>query len=163
MDALCPACHVPMNPCGFLGINLDVCGECAGIWFDDGELRALADAAPQALGILDELHTPVLEVLDVPGRSKKCPRCQVRLESFRYGYDSNVRIDGCPEGHGVFVEDQELDGILKAMDAPQRRRLDTVVASRGLLAAQGIGGKAPDASISAALHALRHWRDRMQP
>lgn len=162
MDALCPACHVPMNRTQFLGVDLDVCGECAGIWFDDGELRSLAAAAPQALGILDEQHVPLLEVLNLPENTKKCPRCQGHLDAFRYGYDSDVRIDGCAKGHGVFVEDQELDGIMKAMDAPQRRRLDTVVASRGLLAAQGIGGRGPDASISAALHALRHWRDQAQ-
>ncbi len=152
-----------MKPGRFMGVSLDVCGECAGIWFDDGELRALAAAAPQVLAILDEQHTPALELLNVDNSLKHCPRCASRLDSFRYAYDSTVVIDGCPKCHGVFVEDQELEGILRAMDTPQRRWLDSVVASRNLLAAQGIGGKGPDASIGAALHALSHWRTHAQP
>lgn len=151
-----------MKPGKFLGASLDVCSECAGIWFDDGELRALAAAAPQALAILDEQHAPALELLNTPDSLKQCPRCSVRLDSFRYAYDSTVVIDGCAKCHGVFIEDQELEGILHAMDNPQRRRLDVVVASRSLLAAQGIGGKGPDPSISAALHALSHWRGQAQ-
>jgi Zn-finger nucleic acid-binding protein len=37
---LCPVCQVALVPQTHLGITIDVCPTCAGIWFDADELRA---------------------------------------------------------------------------------------------------------------------------
>jgi Zn-finger nucleic acid-binding protein len=40
----CPACRTTLTQVNVSGLRIDVCqGGCAGIWFDQAELRSLAE------------------------------------------------------------------------------------------------------------------------
>ena len=45
----CPVCHVPTYVVEYEKIELDVCGECQGIWFDHGELELLLEPGSDRL------------------------------------------------------------------------------------------------------------------
>ena len=38
----------------------------------------------------------------------KCPRCEVELKRYFYGYSSKVLVDGCQSGCGLWIDDGEL-------------------------------------------------------
>ena len=40
-DRACARCSVPMAEVAVLGVAVDVCGECHGLWLDGGELKTL--------------------------------------------------------------------------------------------------------------------------
>ncbi|MCB8931934.1 MAG: zf-TFIIB domain-containing protein [Fimbriimonadaceae bacterium] len=161
MALLCPSCRIEMEALDYLGVPIDVCPDCAGVWFDDGELAKLSQAAPAALEALDSRLTPEFEVLNVPGSLKQCPRCTVHLRSYRYRYDSPVVIDSCPKCAGIFVEDQELEAIYHIMETEQREKVNAVVASRRMHKGRSasIGTHSLERSVATLLHALRHWRE----
>jgi uncharacterized protein len=56
----CPRCKVMLKEETCAGIVLDICGQCQGLWFDEGEVRQVAErfkqgskvAAPEVLGEL---------------------------------------------------------------------------------------------------------------
>ena len=43
MSLGCPVCSVPLGPVQRVGIEIDVCPRCRGVWLDRGELQKLLD------------------------------------------------------------------------------------------------------------------------
>ncbi len=163
MVLVCPICRSDLNPIDFMGVKLDVCTQCAGIWFDEGELRLLSRESPDSMRKLEAMYVPELEIVNAPTGLKKCPRCQVALDTYRYLYDSPVKIDSCPKCNGVFVEDEELPGIADAIKYEDRVHLTGTMEARARLSGRPvpvIGDRDKDADVSALIHALAHWRDR---
>lgn len=152
-----------MTQIDFIGLKLDVCPQCAGIWFDDGELSALSKGAPDAMHALDENFKPQLEILNLPEKLKTCPRCQQHLETFKYQYSAPIEIDSCAKCHGVFVEDQELSAIQEFIGHEDRVQITSAMEARDRLTEYKtgqIGNQDAEGGVSALLHALRHWRDK---
>ncbi len=92
-------------------MSLDVCGRCAGIWFDESELGRLIRASALNLETLDRKFEPTGEVEKVPEADRECPKCGGGLETYKYLYDSPVILDSCHNCGGIFVEDGELSAI----------------------------------------------------
>jgi Zn-finger nucleic acid-binding protein len=141
------------------GVQIDVCPECAGIWFDDGELRTLLKESPGTLQALDDLHVPELEVLTSTGSYRHCPRDNDVLETYQYAYDTPIKIDSCPTCHGVFVEDQELAAIHAAVDSAGRARVTAALRSRSVIAGRPSSAEKPEETVSGLIQALHHWRE----
>ena len=60
---------------------------------------------------------------DVPGRhlthrnSKlRCPVCERQMLEFQFSRGSNLMVDRCASGHGVYLQDQELARALRSAD-----------------------------------------------
>jgi len=113
-----------MKPQVHLGITIDVCPTCAGIWFDKDELLHITQLDPEALPQLDEMYRPVVHSYDPPWE-KLCPVCHnTRLRQYNYLYTSNIELDECPECGGIWVENSELAKMpqvlkdVRAMDVP---------------------------------------------
>jgi hypothetical protein len=98
----CPSCREPLIVAEYRGIEIDVCPSCGGIWLDRGELEALAGTAVPAQGPPDRGLGP-------PERD--CPVCVAKLVKDRYGR-TNVVVDKCPHGDGVWLDQGELERIL---------------------------------------------------
>jgi Zn-finger nucleic acid-binding protein len=105
------------------GVQLDVCATCAGVWFDDGELRQLSEPDRLALIRIDEKFVAPLEKSPTTG-SKKCPSCTATMEEFRYLYDSPVLLDSCPACFGIWVENGELRAMVAAHDAQEHQAIN---------------------------------------
>jgi Zn-finger nucleic acid-binding protein len=104
---------------------LDVCRRCGGIWFDEGEVRALREARPKGLGRTVTLretafrmpchacHAPIERDADAcPScgwqNRLECPVCRKALE--RVGRDGLV-LDACHSCRGVWFDNHELAQI----------------------------------------------------
>lgn len=151
-----------MSSVQFLGTYVDVCPNCAGIWFDEGELVALTKEGHQALATLDSSFLPSHEVMDMPDQAKKCPRCNLMLRPYNYLYSSPVVIDGCPNCNGVFVEDHELTEIKEWLDKASGIEPSATMKARSRLKGgrkQKSSGWNEGANVESLVQALQHWRD----
>ena len=114
----CPVCHIDQVIVEFHGVELDVCIDGCGTWFDADELRLLFEAAgaPQLLHDLEER----LEELPAgtTGPVRRCPRCHGRMPHVRTpGASGHVILDRCRRGHGLWFDRGELEEIL-ALELP---------------------------------------------
>jgi len=112
-------------------IEVDYCTECAGVWFDSGELELLLDS----MGLPDSEFT-MGAIASLPAETtseklRKCPICGREMRKVLVGSDPKVLIDVCVRGDGLWFDSGELDGIVEqiAKDAPQKGEEQPVVIS----------------------------------
>ncbi len=107
-ERLCPVCQIELKPQVHLGVTIDVCPACAGIWFDEGELTRLNQLDDAILPRIDSLYQPQVTSYDPPWE-RLCPNCREPLRSYNYLYTSNIRLDTCERCGGVWVDNGELE------------------------------------------------------
>jgi Zn-finger nucleic acid-binding protein len=101
----CPACRAELVVVEREGVELDWCPFCRGLWFDAGELAALA----ATLGV----EVPALEGERGAGK-RACPRCDAALDTLRLVKPAGLVLDLCPGGHGVWFDAGELAALTAA-------------------------------------------------
>src|SRR5262249_50804467 len=90
------------------GIQVDCCDECAGMWFDDGELEALPgelsehELARQAVGALDGRHG-LNSPAPRPVSYLPCPVCDQAMNRRNYQEVSGIILNRC-SGHGTWLD-----------------------------------------------------------
>jgi len=94
----CPVCHVPTYVVEYEKIELDLCAECQGIWFDHGELDLL----------LNTLDASALADAETDEPSRPCPICKHKMNKVNIGPGRRVMIDSCPTGCGLWFDKNEL-------------------------------------------------------
>lgn len=97
-------------------IMVDVCPSCRGKWLDEGELERIEES--QERDYQKELAS--MEA-DVPRRSEghrrfegarpKCPKCDAEMTESEYAHCSQILVDHCPKGCGVWLDEGELKSI----------------------------------------------------
>lgn len=128
MARSCPDCQTELHTEEVLGIALDVCPKCAGIWFDDGELLKLKELGDEAMGEAEDAAAPEGELTERTPSRRTCPECKAQLEEFSYLYSSKVKLDTCPLCFGTWVDDGELNAMRHALshaelpESPELRR-----------------------------------------
>ncbi len=111
MPRNCPVCLTGLAPLKVGSVTVDRCPECAGVWFDAGEMNALARAGGRALTAVEHAAE------SRPGHAvhlhadRNCPECGVGLRPFAYPWAPEVRLDGCPACKGIWFDDGELARI----------------------------------------------------
>lgn len=134
---LCPVCREPMIVMELDQIELDVCPDCQGIWFDAQELRELFEL----VGVPEQVHDleDHLERFDRARGRRSCPRCGARIEPVKSpASDGDLVLDRCPRGHGLWFDKGELETLFTSVlgegsDAlgQVRKYLGQFVAARG--------------------------------
>jgi len=109
---ICPACREEMIVVEYKKIELDICVQCNGVWFDADELRLL----------LETLHLHVDKLGRLPAKktaevTRKCPYCRKRMKKIMIGPSDSVMIDRCAKGHGLWFDGGELDVIVNTLQA----------------------------------------------
>ena len=99
-------------------IEVDQCPSCHGMWLDEGELRQIQetvehdysqdlasepDHVRQAYALGRPTHTGAIA----------CPKCQSEMSAKEYAYCSQVIVDVCPEGHGMWLDAGEVQALEK--------------------------------------------------
>jgi Zn-finger nucleic acid-binding protein len=111
----CPRDGAELAKLRILGLDLDKCHSCDGIWCDRGELERLRDAR---LNDLEETIERIYGNPKVkPGEVKgfmKCPACDGRLQRQVYSFTQWVQTDRCEKCMGVWLDDRELNAIIDA-------------------------------------------------
>jgi Zn-finger nucleic acid-binding protein len=111
---LCPICQQPLLIVELEGVELDVCPDCRGIWFDAQELRQLFELAG-ALDNAGDLESELERLPHAPAR-RACPRCRGRLRPAKTPVAAGQLIlDQCPRGHGLWFDDGELQTLLETL------------------------------------------------
>ncbi|MBM4041177.1 MAG: hypothetical protein FJ290_21965 [Planctomycetes bacterium] len=100
----CPACREPMIVAEYEQVEIDTCVGCGGVWLDGGELEALVGRAVPPKPTPDP---------DLGPPDRDCPICVHKLIKDRYGR-SQVVVDKCPHGDGLWLDAGELAQILAA-------------------------------------------------
>jgi len=105
----CPACANEMATQNF-GVNVEVCDNCKGMWFEQGELRMM-DENNEGLGAALEaaLRSPRAN-LGQRG-DLTCPKCGISMHQHRYKRNEQVNIDECYKCGGMFLDSGELTEI----------------------------------------------------
>lgn len=113
----CPRCHKGMAPVIVAGVEVDLCKACEGVWFDKDEMTQVMAGAGEALkssAVAPSWEGGSQSLSESPGdKLLDCPRCQGKLERYRYQTTGPVLIDGCRAGCGVWLDDSELQGIYR--------------------------------------------------
>ncbi|MCX7624780.1 MAG: zf-TFIIB domain-containing protein [Candidatus Sumerlaeaceae bacterium] len=110
---VCPACDKPLVTLEWDNIEIDYCVNCRGTWFDRGEVeRIVRGEATEG----DPIIPPVKQMR--PGKRDKrlCPRCDRKLVEFVACQinGNELRLDACPQNHGIWFDGGELEAYLKA-------------------------------------------------
>ncbi len=98
------------------GVELDRCPACGGVWADRGELESVR-AKVEADYDMGRLTPPedfdFAFSRDIQGRfgTIRCPRCGATMDTKEYAYWSQVLVDVCPKGCGVWLDADELRAI----------------------------------------------------
>lgn len=97
-------------------VQVDRCSSCKGLWLDKGELEELQKTIERDHAKALEAPQDVVTASFEQARQERqgiarCPRCDAEMELREYGYNSQVMIDACPEGCGVWLDDGELQRL----------------------------------------------------
>jgi uncharacterized protein len=112
----CPKKDGELESKTFEKINVEECKTCHGMWFDRGELKKAKDSTDEDLRWLDfDIFEHLDKKYEVEISSRVCPIDEVKLEVLTYS-DSKIKIDACPNGHGVFLDDQEFEKIISYLE-----------------------------------------------
>lgn len=128
----CPRDGSVLASARILGVELDKCHACDGLWCDRGELEHLCNAKlPEVEEAIEKKYGNPKPVRGKVAGHMRCPRCggEARLLAHRYTYVSPVTIDRCQQCHGIWLDKGELAAIVG-----EKKTLDTV-AQRGRLKA----------------------------
>lgn len=97
-------------------IEVDECASCGGLWLDDGELEAIQRSSEHDyrgdLASLPDSVAASITLAEQDGLGPiNCPKCGVEMENREYGYCSQIMIDSCPEGCGLWLDRGEIQAL----------------------------------------------------
>ena len=117
MSRNCPDCRQPLATEKFYDVDLELCGECAGIWFDAEELKRLLASDPIAMLALEERVLPHADQKKSHKGVLACPGCNGLLHVYHYQYSSPIELEACDECGGFWVQEGELSKMQQWHDA----------------------------------------------
>lgn len=103
------------------GLSLNTCPTCQGLWFDNDELRRAKDLADPDLDWMDFEIWKHDERFEIEPRAGLCPRCVKPMVRLRYG-DTDVQIDFCTSCRGVWLDTQEFERLIRALEEEASRK-----------------------------------------
>ena len=105
----CPVCKDPMVVLELDEVEIDYCISCRGVWLDAGELDLLLGDSGGRDAFLSSFKTEG----STSERPRKCPICTKKMKKVLCGEPALIRIDRCARGDGVWLDEGELEAILK--------------------------------------------------
>jgi Zn-finger nucleic acid-binding protein len=113
----CSGCGNGLQEIRFLGVAIDMCPGCGGVWLEDGRLKELIDASrgglpPRSVENVTRFRPSYHLSADEKNRIVKCPWCIGVLRPVNYTTSSGVAIYRCRNDHGVWVPRGNLERLL---------------------------------------------------
>jgi uncharacterized protein len=96
--------------------EIDYCPKCKGMWLDTEKLEAIQeikvnDYKDELEKIPDYVGNSFLMAKTKDYGQIVCPVCSSVLERKEYGYCSQIFIDYCVNGHGLWLDENELKDL----------------------------------------------------
>ncbi|MEW6280075.1 MAG: zf-TFIIB domain-containing protein [Candidatus Eremiobacterota bacterium] len=120
---LCPRDNTPLTPTRFMNLIMDACPQCDGTWLDKGELASI-------LGTPSDLQPASGLQQDDPRGAADCPGCGARMIARWFSSDRRVLVDRCPACWGIWLDQSELQTIMREK-YQQERQVTVYVSARG--------------------------------
>jgi Zn-finger nucleic acid-binding protein len=114
-----------MEPLFVVGVEIDRCAKCGGLWLDVGEIKQLAQAPDDAMVQAGEIHlavSPTESGLTDGLLDKPCPACGGKLT---HAVFDETGVEQCSACHGIYLDRGELQN---AMDLVDTNQATTIVA-----------------------------------
>ena len=113
----CPNCDGKLEPRTFNKVNINECDKCHGLWFDRDELRKAKDSTDSDLAWLDfDIFEEKENKYSKSESHRHCPKDNTKLNKLTYSH-SSVSIDACPTCHGIFLDKDEFEKIIKFLES----------------------------------------------
>jgi Zn-finger nucleic acid-binding protein len=105
-------------------IEVDECGSCQGTWLDKGELEAIQATVERDYSKeLSRAPNVVRDSAEAVAQEKRgpiaCPKCNAEMDVRPYGMGSQVVIDVCPAGCGLWLDKGELAALEQFFERSQ--------------------------------------------
>ncbi len=113
----CPTCQTStLITTEYESVEIDVCKTCHGVWLDENEVGAIVKNRTLKFSDEDIKNTIKSTFAGVTSseqekEARACPKCQKKLNVINYSYDSGIIIDICPDHHGLWLDNHELEKI----------------------------------------------------
>jgi uncharacterized protein len=112
----CPKCDGKLEPKTFKKVRIEECSKCGGLWFDQDELKRAKDSTDEDLAWLDfDIFEEKQNKYSKSESHRICPKDSTKLNKLTYAH-SNVSIDTCPHCHGIFLDKDEFENIIKFLE-----------------------------------------------
>ena len=111
----CPNCDARLSEASFGRVRVDGCQSCGGVWFEHGELSAVAQSQEANLEAVEERFGKHGSAH--PELQRMCPQCSVSLVEFEFKHSPGIKLSGCRQCKGIFVDDGELGAIHERLAA----------------------------------------------
>ncbi|MFT5444746.1 MAG: Zn-finger nucleic acid-binding protein [Myxococcota bacterium] len=132
----CPCCGCLMAVRGLIGITLNECGQCNGLWVPGNKFDALVSSAidarnkqRDAVGLGGEPRVKGANPFSWKVEYRKCPECEAFMLRQNFRKTSGVIIDSCRE-HGSWLDADELEQIAGFIMSGGRPAADEFLASQ---------------------------------
>ena len=121
----CPVCKNLMIVVEHEKIELDYCVNCAGVWFDSGELELFLETFK-----LDKIGLSPATISSSPEaktseKKRKCPICGKKMRKAAIGEEPKVLIDACDKGDGLWFDGGEVEQLVKQLAGKSSQRSDS--------------------------------------
>ena len=112
----CPCCEdSTLIKVTYEHVEVDKCPQCFGVWLDEGELEKIVECRDKKVSSVLMKETIGHSFLGIPkherGKDLHCPHCQKTLIAINYSLSSGVILDRCPDGHGMWFDQTELEKV----------------------------------------------------
>ena len=97
----CPKCRKPMHPLSLEGVEVDLCPDCLGMWFDSGELS-------RAAGLVFNTDAQGAALARASRTVFRCPLCAMPLYSRELDPGSAILVEQCVKCSGLFLDRDEF-------------------------------------------------------
>lgn len=105
-------------------VTVDRCPTCGGIWLDQGELEQVQQLVekvhPETMTRLQMLNASINLAQQKQLPAIACPVCTKTMFRKEYAHCSQILIDGCPEGHGMWLDRGELEALEQFFETQRR-------------------------------------------
>ncbi len=129
----CPVDDFTLRPVTYEDVTIDTCPHCSGVWLDAGELESIQSAQTSDFrdvpsgGAMDSVSAAEDMAKARSESPRGCVVCNAGLEKKEYAFTSQVMIDQCPNGHGMWLDKDELARL--EMFYEDQEDLDKILAS----------------------------------
>lgn len=111
----CPKCKIKLRNKTIEEINVNECKKCESIWFDKDELRKIKDKTDSDLNWMDFEIWKHPEKFKAKPKKYNCPYCENSMKVLDYD-NTKVEIDYCTNCKGIWLEKDELQKIISALE-----------------------------------------------
>jgi Zn-finger nucleic acid-binding protein len=123
---LCPHCKIDLQIISLNNTKIDICPTCQGIWLDKNEILKLINTEKETL-------RDALRFVEIDSKKDEklwqneieCPKCHKLMQKFPYAGSSDIVIDSCRDGCGIWLDKGEIFKIADYLSNTDKPLTDT--------------------------------------